>query len=87
MIVKMNEDYFVVQKDDYHEFCKDFPDTIKIAEWIEMNGVFIDGSNYLILGRDEVAAVMKELENCYLTKENELFASVIVQMIAFLKRD
>lgn len=87
MIVQINDDYFVVFVEDFLAAQKLLGhDHIKITEWVELNGIFISGTDYLILERPEVVEIMRELSHVYLTKENDVFVNVINQMMAFLKR-
>lgn len=87
MIVQINHDYFVIMDEDYEQARKDLnDDPIKISEWAEHNGIFINGDHFFILEPAEVESIVNEMKDVFISRDNPRCEQVIKEMMAFLRR-
>jgi hypothetical protein len=83
MIIKLNDDYFLVIDEDF--FSVKGSD-INVTEWIEENGINLSNQGYLLISKEEAEAIVTELSWTWINRENPIFNQVIDKMMAFTRK-
>ena len=88
MIIRINEDYFMVMDEDFKNALEEHrDDSIKLSEWVEMNGVLISDKEYILLSRDEAESLIKEFSWSWISRENPLCNRTLNRIMKFTAFD